>query len=1402
MSILGNIAALTRLRWFALVVALLAADCVHGQSEVHVPQDLEDWRGWVLHGQAHRHCPFLHDAAAIKREQFICAWPGALSIRADAEGGAFELRWTIYGAEQWAPLPGDGKIWPQNVAVDGQATSLVLRRGVPSIRLAPGSRRVSGSFVWAERPATLAVPADIGLVALSVDGKRIALPRRSANGIWLGEGEREAKAEDALEVQVFRRIQDDVPTRLESLFALDISGSVREELLSPALPGAFTPLALESELPARLEPDGVLRLQARPGSWRIRLSARAAHALNELTLPEPARNLPSAEIWSYQANPSLRATAAEGPRAADPALVGAPWPELPTFRMQPGESLRIEERSRGQAETGNQLDLRRQLWLDFDGGGFIFSDQIDGRMRTDWRLDMATPYTLLSAREWGRNLLVTRDDEDAGVEIRRADLDLDALGRIETRGEMPAAGWRADLASMTATLNLPPGYKLLAALGVDEAPTSWAGRWLLLDFFLLLIITLGTARLFGRRAAAVALLALLLSFHEPGAPVWSWLNLLAAVALARAAPPGRLQHAARSYRLASFILLLILLLPFAAGQIRTAVYPQLEPEAHRLGQPYSLADRLLGEMPPPAPPAPEQGTQKAEAAEASAEMHTQEMSPPEVPSLRFDSEALKEPPPALSAPDEQIYDERIYMLRAQAPLGAASEFDRYGAGDLVQTGPGRPDWEWTPYSLHWSGPVNADRAMRLLILPAGLVSFLRFAAIAALGLLAALFAFDLLGRPWRWPKLRLKGVAPAALAAFALLAGAGQEGRAETPPPEILRELKQRLLAPPPCAPECAELIAAQALIGEDDLTLNLEIHALAQVAAAIPGAGQGWMPARIVLGQGANALDLPAHRGEDGLLRVRLEPGRHALQMRGPLPPGDALEIAFPMPPRAISAQSEHWFVSGIERGILPSGALGLTRLERDAGRQAPLQWEASRFPPFLRVERTLQLGLDWRIHTLVNRLAPAVGAISMEVPLLEGESVLEGERNVREGRMLVSMDPAQQSFRWSSSLPRRSSLKLQAPADQPWQEVWSFVIGSAWKAEFRGLPESEAGPRQSSRIARFHPRPGETLEAAFSRPEAAGGNALAFDKVRLETAVGAHLRSSQLTLDYRSTRGASQRILLPAAAQLRTAIIDGKPTPLTLLPAPESEGDASGGKMLLLPIAPGEHRVALAWDEPAELGLRASPPALHLGAPASNIVTQLQMPASRWLLFANGPSLGPAILYWSELIALLVVSLILGRVAPTPLGFRHWLLLGLGFSTFSWFAFAVVALWLLAHGARQSRGGNWPSAIYNLSQIGFALLSLAAFAALLTGIPQGLLGDPDMSLTGFESQGRNLSWFADQTADALPEAAIWSLPIWTYKALILAWALWLTFALVRWLPWVWKRFSERGLWLDPARA
>ena len=84
----------------------------------------------------------------------------------------------------------------------------------------------------------------------------------------------------------------------------------------------------------------------------------------------------------------------------------------------------------------------------------------------------------------------------------------------------------------------------------------------------------------------------------------------------------------------------------------------------------------------------------------------------------------------------------------------------------------------------------------------------------------------------------------------------------------------------------------------------------------------------------------------------------------------------------------------------------------------------------------------------------------------------------------------------------------------------------------------------------------------------------------------------------------------------------------------------------------------------------------------------------------------------------------------------------------------------------------------------------AIAAAFALVTTIPLGLLGTPDMHIAGRES------WFIDQSDGVFPVTGMVSLPMWVYKALILIWALWLAFALVRWLPWMWRAYSNGGYW------
>lgn len=82
-------------------------------------------------------------------------------------------------------------------------------------------------------------------------------------------------AGDRLELQVFRRVIDEVPPELITRVEIDVAGDPREVLLGTALLPGFIPLRLDSPLPSRLEPDGRLRLQLRPGHWSIEFTARA-----------------------------------------------------------------------------------------------------------------------------------------------------------------------------------------------------------------------------------------------------------------------------------------------------------------------------------------------------------------------------------------------------------------------------------------------------------------------------------------------------------------------------------------------------------------------------------------------------------------------------------------------------------------------------------------------------------------------------------------------------------------------------------------------------------------------------------------------------------------------------------------------------------------------------------------------------------------------------------------------------------------------------------------------------------------------------------------------------------------------------------------------------------------------
>jgi hypothetical protein len=1362
-----------------------------------IPPGLRDWQGWVLHGEEFRRCPFTASEVTeagepIAENLFRCVWPERLTLTVDARGGTFSQRWQVY-SESWVALPGNSENWPRDVKLNGAAAAVVAVDDVPSLRLAPGSYTISGRFEWSSRPESLPLPGATAIVDLFVDGSRVAQPERPDGGVWLGK-RRSTEQAAAMEVQVYRLVQDEIPAYLLTRIRLNVAGEAREEVLGPVLPDGFTPLSLQGDLPARLERDGSLRVQLRAGSHEVILYARGTDVAKTLARPENTTGKwPKEEVWSFAANDALRVAAAEGAEGIDPAQANVPaeWRQYPAFRMDAAAKLTVNERSRGLSNADdNRLTLARAVWLDFDHHGFTVVDSINGLMRRDWRLDMQAPFALQSARQGADQLLVTEGKEGrAGVELREPQLSLTTVARKESGGgAMPATGWDSRFDRVTGTLNLPVGHRLIAAVGTDGAPRSWWERWGLWNVFGVLLIVGFVYWTAGLIPAALAALALVLTYQEMPEFIWLWGNLLAALSIARAAPAGRFQKFASIYRTVSFVVLGIALLPFLWLQVRYALYPQLAPRDADYG---IMANLTRDQYQLSATIAPQKEAAYAPAAAA--------------PAADAAASAVEAPMEADVVNAEDIGrfpDKRVESLQRVTGvlvskgngLNSAQVVQRYAAGTVLQAGPGIPAWGYNSYEYYWSGPVESADTVRFIYVGPVVLFFWRILGVIAL---AALFAWlALLSYGKRLPSM--PGFPKAASAATLLLmlcvaAGAPTPAKADAPEAgpdapgnDLLAELKTRLTSAPECAPACADISAARVTVEGDRLEVVLQVSALATVAVAMPHASDRWQLDDVsVDAKGTLAMA----RSDDATLWVPLTAGAHTVRLAGRLAAAESIQLAFPQRPRVIDVSARGWTASGVNEGRLVSGSLELAR-ERVAERSGAALEAGAEFPAFVRVDRVFNLDLDWTIDTFVTRIAPQRAALSVEIPLVKGESVLTDGVKVRNNEAaLVGLGVGERQMQWHSGLARADTLEVSVPADAPRMEVWSFVVNPQWNVVFEGFaPVLPEDVNATNWVFRFMPRPGEKLALKVTRPNGVKGTTLAIDSVSLHTAVGSRSSTNTLTFTYRSTQGGRHIIKLPSEARVTSVGVDGRPQQLR----PE-KGE------LPLSLSPGTHSLQIVWDESRGVSLLTHPSPIDLQTPASNIEMAVDIPDSRWILAAWGPGVGPAVLYWGELVVFIAVAWLLGRWSQSPLRFTEWLLLGLGLSTQSWFVFCLTAAWLVAMRWREGwkPGEEFPRLSFNVVQLVLAGFTFFTILTLVfSGIRNGLLAYPDMHIAGGGGGSGGYTWFQDQTSGVLENPSIFSVPMWVYRALFFAWASWMAFALVRWLRWAFNAWKSGGLW------
>src|SRR5262249_60188822 len=88
-----------------------------------------------------------------------------------------------------------------------------------------------------------------------------------------------------------------------------------------AVPEGCAPTRLAGPLPARLEADGRLRVQVRPGRFELRVDARHEGPVAELAPPAQPEGAAwdASEVWAVEPRPALRLVEIEGPPGAGPS---------------------------------------------------------------------------------------------------------------------------------------------------------------------------------------------------------------------------------------------------------------------------------------------------------------------------------------------------------------------------------------------------------------------------------------------------------------------------------------------------------------------------------------------------------------------------------------------------------------------------------------------------------------------------------------------------------------------------------------------------------------------------------------------------------------------------------------------------------------------------------------------------------------------------------------------------------------------------------------------------------------------------------------------------------------------------------------------------------------------------
>ncbi len=1408
--------------------------------EQGVPAELKAWVPWVKARHPEWNCARVlpveskdgEEKGAASRE---CVWLGASRFTIGEHRAEFVLQGELLDRGT-VPLPSGHGIRPGNLKVvrDGAPMeSYVVAETDEQLQivLPKGAYSISGEFNFDALPEQIPVPSEYGIVDIRLDlprmaaGEPAALAYRDADSIRISQESHE-EGSDSVEGRLWRAVVDSSPLRITTKISLNVSGKPRTINLGKILPEHSILISSTSGSPISFSDAGELSMQVFQGQHDLELESVLAQPVSRIALFQTSDEyLPDEEIWIWNGNPELRTVEIENVRTLNANQVELPtgWAAPSVFAVSRGSEVALKELRRGQEiARKNELTLQRSIWPVVDGSALTVDDYLSGTMNSVFRLNALPDLALGSATIGGVPIPVTLDAKTGapGVELRSQSVSLKALSQISIprvfSATISSGGWDTVLENIQFNIAIPPSWKLVHVANATTQFGTWTSYWSIFDLFILLVIGVFSFKILGARIGALFTILVLLGKGEFMLPAtfFGWTLFFAACSLLLSEKSYSMLRAACGAGLVSSLgAFLLQSLIFSKLQLMQAIHPQLQAGTRYrtitqdifaliAGSPFFwplflfgfiafvlamlwvmkgkfiiqkfgrfivasiglffLTSMLggvgaflngagIGYVPQGASVHYSDGRMAEQSVELSGTAAVQTME--SVIGSVDESYSVRKGVPR---------PKRMHVPQ-QAPVSSRE----------LQSGPSLPAWKWRTAFATVAGPVGADHSITLYFVPA---SIERIVCLIRLTL-TVLLAFFLISTIARSFSSSLKVLVPSPKAASAALAllfcVAPLRAQAEYPDSTLLGELERRV-ADDQCSEQaCASTDSLSLELSGDTFVAALRVRSRGVSAVRLPGPVFSIIPLRIML----DGKETVAARLDDQFLQVKVPDGSHDIVVQGVIEPSGSLALVIPEKPLRFTHRLTGWKLAApAANNSVPDE---VRFVKESAGEKDPAGDRKKGVVPTRDVFRvTRQVTVDERaiVAGTVDRLGDVSRATTARVPLMQGENSSSANLPVENGAIVIGFAAGQRAASFTSSIANPSEFTLKASPEGMVFDEWSVRCKDYVQCDSEGLaPTKRIIDGQNALL--FMPFKGESITLRSKLLESAKGEHMTIDNLSHTNSWGETTLKGKVELSVRATKQAPLILsFADSGLMIDAALVDNV-----------SESRKFSPESVSLLIEPGAHRVTVDYSKPFQPNTVEYVPALTVNFQAGNITTVVRPSPSRWILWVGGGSWGPAGVFWSKLIVIVILVLVVKIGARVAFSWFTLVVLAVAVSFMPTMFQAIPVLWVVYLSTPKIREVIHRYLGARQLQILVSGLAIASVVLLYLVIRVGLLGEPPSLITGNGSNSSMLRWFADFVAlrdgARMPTPWIVSLPMTYWRTVTLLLSVALVFLGLKWI-------------------